>query len=153
MAKTTKTAASKKPAAKADDKVKPSDMMKMPSEAAVKAIARDVTTTKDSVGELNGDLATAIAAAKKDKGVHPGALKRVVALVTKAKETDRGLAAVATEIAHFEYYCDVLGLTKMLAEQGQMFARTEAGETADDKPKPGPQLSLVEDAAETEAVH
>ena len=144
MAKKTKT---KKTAAKATEPAKAKDLMRMPSEATVRSVAKDVRSTKDGVGDLNDELSTVIAAAKKEKGIHPGALKRVEALVHKAKKTDRGLAAVATEMAHFDYYCDVLGLSKMLEEQGQMFARTEAGEK--EPPIPDAKLPLAP-ARETE---
>ena len=144
MAKKTRTT---KAAAKTTEPAKAKDLMKMPPEATVRAVAKDITATKTEVGGLNEELSEIIAAAKKDKGIHPGALKRVVGLITKAKKTDRGLAAVSTELAHFDYYCDVLGLTKMLEEQGQMFARTEAGEK--EPPVPDAALPLAP-ARETE---
>jgi hypothetical protein len=146
MAKKTRT---KKAAAKpkATEPVKSKDLMKMPPEATVRAVAKDIAATKLDVGNLNEELSEVVAAAKKDKGVHPGALKRVVGLITKARKTDRGLAAVSTELAHFDYYCDVLGLSKMLEEQGQMFARTETGEK--EPPIPDAKLPLAP-ARETE---
>lgn len=151
MAKKQKTKTKTKAAAPKTDPVKPSEVMKMPPEATVRAVAKDITATKKEVGDLNDELATVVAEAKKEKGIHPGALKRVAALVAKAKKTDRGLAAVATELAHFDYYRDVLGLDKMIQEQGQMFARVEAGENDDGQTdiedklkgaaaKPGPQF-------------
>ena len=130
MAKKAKKTTTKSKA-KASEPAKAKDLMKMPSEATVRAVAKDIRSTKSGVGDLNSELSDVIAAAKKDKGIHPGALRRVEALIHKAKKTDRGLAAVATEMAHFDYYCDVLGLTKMLDEQGEMFARVEAGEKED----------------------
>lgn len=103
--------------------------MKMPSESAVKEAAGHYAGFREAHGESTKDLSEAIAALKSNKGIHPGALKRAEALLEKAKKTNRGLIAVATEMAHFDYYCDVLGLSKLLEQQGQMFARPEAGES------------------------
>lgn len=138
--------AKRKPKAKTDKKAKtepakPSDVMKMPSEATVRSIAADITSTLKARGKLSDELAEVIAEAKKSKGIHPSALKRVERWLTKAKKTDRGLFAVATELAHLDFYRDVLGLTKMLDEQGQMFARSEAEAEADKPPRAGPLFS------------
>lgn len=140
MAKKRSTKAKAKPKS---EPAKAKDLMKMPSESVVRSLAKDIRSAKTEIGGVNEELSEVIAAAKKDKGVHPGALKRVEALVHKAKQTDRGLAAVATEMAHFHYYCDVLGLDKMLEQQGQMFARVEAGEKT-----PGDGQTHLEDAIE-----
>ena len=137
------------PKKKVEQMADPNDVMKMPSESTVKSIAASIRAAKKSTGKINGDLSDEIAEAKKEKGIHPGSLKRVEALLAKAKKTDRGLAAVAAELAHFDYYRDVLGLTKMLDEQGQMFARTEAGEEDESKPE---ARSTTEAAGEA-AVH
>lgn len=127
----TKTKAKSEPA-------KAKDLMKMPPESVVRSLARDIRTTIDSKVGLDTELRDVVAEAKKEKGVHPGALKRVEAWVNKAKKTDRGLAAIATEMAHLDYYRDVLGLDELLKKQGQMFARPEAGE----KPQPDKQLTF-----------
>lgn len=110
------------------DKVKPKDMMKMPPEPTVRSVAADMATTRKSKGKLSETLAKIVANAKKDKGIHPAALRFVESRLAKAKASDRGLAAVATELAHIDYYLDVLGLDEMIK-------RPEAGETdgADDK--------------------
>lgn len=110
------------------EKVKPSEVMKMPSESVVRSVASDIAATRKSKGKLSKELAGIISEAKTKKGIHPGALKRVESWVAKAKATDRGLAAIATELTHIDYYRDVLGLDELLKKQGQMFARKEAGE-------------------------
>lgn len=122
--KTAKASAKAKP-----DQVKASEVMKMPGERVVRSVAADMASTRKSKGKLSEELAEIVAAAKKDAGIHPGALRFVESRLAKAKKTDRGLAAVATELAHLHYYCDVLGLDEMIKKQGQMFARAEAGET------------------------
>lgn len=114
---------------KKSDAVKSSEVMKMPPASAVRSLAGEITETLGRTKRITDGLAKKIGDAKKSKGIHPGALKRVERLVAKAKKTDRGLTAVATEMAHFHYYCDVLGLDKLLEQQGQMFPRTEAGES------------------------
>ncbi len=132
MAKTRTAKPKNKKPADRTDKVKPSEVMKMPPEGTVRSVAADIASTRKATGRLTEELKDIIADAKKDKGIHPGSLKRVEAWVAKAKKTDRGLAAVATELAHLDYYRDVLGLDDMIKKQGQMFARVEAGETEDD---------------------
>ena len=110
-----RTAKAKADKAPKGEKVTAADVMKMPSESVVRSVAKDIRATKDRVGKFNEELSTVVGEAKKEKGIHPGALKRVEALVNKAKTTDRGRAAVATELAHFDYYRDVLSLDKMKA--------------------------------------
>lgn len=148
MKKTSKSKATPKPAT---EKVKASDVLKMPPEATVRSVAADIKSTTNQKSKLAQELAEVVGDAKKEKGIHPAALRFVVARLAKAKKTDRGLIAVATELAHIEYYCDVLGLTKMIEDQGQMFAGVAAGEHDDDGPdqtdlpgttpaKPGPKF-------------
>lgn len=118
-----------------DRSVKASDMMRMPGKALCTEIAGELADARDSHSSIADALKRAMAE-KKTQGIHPGAMKRAEALLAKAKKTDRGLVAVATELAHFDYYRDVLGLTKLIEEQGQMFKRPEAGEQ-DNEPADG----------------
>lgn len=113
-------------------KVKPSEVMRMPAISACKEIAGELADARESHNSIADALKRAMAEKKSSQGIHPGSIKRVEAWLAKAKKTDRGLAAVATELAHLDYYRDVLGLDKMLEQQGQMVPRTEAGEPSDD---------------------
>ena len=151
MAKKTRAKAKAKPA---QEKVKAADVMKMPPESIVKSVASDMASTRKEVGGLNKELRDVVADAKKEKGLHPAALRLVEGLVHKAKKTDRGLTAVATFLAHVDYYRDVLGLDEMLKKQGQMFARKEAGEKEPDEPElPTTPARETEETAGGPAVH
>ncbi len=141
---TKKSAKAKAGKAAAKEKVNAKDVMKMPSEATVRSVASDMASTRKSKGKLSEELREVVAAAKKDKGLHPAALRLVEGWIFKAKNTDRGLAAIATMLAHVDFYRDVLGLDELLKKQGQMFARPEAGEKV-----PDAKLPLAE-ARETE---
>lgn len=126
-----------KPARGDDDKVKPGEVMKMPGAGVVKAVANAMRTARAESDEVATDLRDLVAEAKKEKGIHPAALKQAEMLLNQAKGSDRGLAAVATRLAHFDYYRDVLGLTDLLQQQGQMFKRPETGETDEEHTSSG----------------
>lgn len=113
-------------------KVKPSEVMRMPAVSACKEIASELSDARESHSSIAEALKRAMAEKKSSQGIHPGAIKMVEAQRDKAKKSDRGLAAVATFFAHLDYYRDVLGLDKLLEEQGQMIPRTETGEPSDD---------------------
>jgi hypothetical protein len=124
--------AKKRKAAKGGKKssaVKPSEVMKMPPASAVKSLAAELSQADDRNRRNSKTMSERVAVAKSSKGIHPAALKRVVAKKRKAEASARGCHAVATQELHEAYYADVLGLTAMLEKQGEMFARGEAGET------------------------
>lgn len=105
----------------------------MPTAKLVQEAADDLRTARADSGETTGRLRDAMAS-HKVAGVHPAAVKLVEAKLDMAKATGRGLQAVATFFAHLDYYRDVLGLTELLKQQGEMFERPEAGE---ETPAPG----------------
>lgn len=121
-----------KKAATSTDKVTAKDLIKLPSDPTIKSAATEVSQTRKKVTALTGDkgLAGFLQGVKREKGLHPKALKDVEALRNACLKTDKGLAAVATYLAHREHYMEVLGVNEMVAKQGQMFTRTETGEPA-----------------------
>lgn len=126
--KPAKKAASKKGAV---EKVTAKDLMKLPSDPTIKSAATEVSQTRKKVTALTGDkgLAGFLQGVKREKGLHPKALKDVESLRDRCIKTDKGLAAVATYLAHREHYMEVLGVNEMVAKQGQMYTRPEAGES------------------------
>ena len=152
-----KTAKAKTTRGKKSEPVKADEVMKMPPESTVRSVASDIAATRKNNGDNSKELREIVADAKKAKGLHPAALRLVEGWVYKAKHTDRGLTAIATMLAHVDYYRDVLGLDELLKKQGQMFERPEAGEK--EAPKQDaltfgkPQLVQAADETPVSGVH
>lgn len=133
MSRKPKKAAAKKSA----DKVTAKDLMKMPSEPTIKSAATEISQARKKVTAINGDkgLAGFLQGLKREKGLHPKALKDVESLRNRCIKSDKGLAAVATYLAHHDHYMEVLGVNEMVEKQGQMYTRPEAGEGSTAEPK------------------
>lgn len=109
-------------------KVTARDLQRMPGDTTIKSVAAELGKHR-KVSEDNAvDMSDFMADMKKSKGIHPAAIKKAESLLNQAKKSDKGLNAVATWKAHFEHYCEVLGLNEMLEKQGAMFTRPETGE-------------------------
>lgn len=106
-----------------DKTVKAADLMKMPDASDVEELAGELGDAREEHDLRSKAMSDRMADAKASQGIHPEAIKKVESLVNKAKGSDRGLAAVSTFLAHFDFYRDVLKLDELCASQGQLLKR------------------------------
>jgi hypothetical protein len=93
------SAAPKKSAA-----VKPSEVMKMPSERKLKDLARQYQNCKETTSELGGRMGSAMRTMADNDGLHPQAFRQ--AMSELKKEPGR----LNDFLAHLDFYRDVLGV-------------------------------------------
>lgn len=130
----------RKKAEPAPEAVKPSETRKVINEKDFAALAQRCRSHQNQVSESSGSMGELIKSAADEKNLHRAAFADWRKLMRKGLADP---AKLTEQLAHFDYYRTLkvkfpgmgapMSLDDIVKEQGQMFARTEAGETDEDE--------------------
>jgi hypothetical protein len=122
--------------------VKPSEVMKVPSETRLKRLLREAKSADADKNEAVGRKGGLIASAVEKDGLDKKAWNWSSQL--ERASPNKG----STTLAHFLHYVRCLGLEEKWAEQLKMFEREETDPALANQPKPGSFAAKVAQARE-----